>query len=91
MGVCCLFIKNFAHHAHHLVKLTKKGTEWEFGTKQIKAMEDLKQALLTSPALHPIDYTSEAPVILAVNTSYIAVGYILSQCDTDNTKLQYHS
>lgn len=91
MGVCRLFIKNFAHRAHHLVKLTRKGAEWEFGTAQQEAMEDLKQALLTSSALRPIDYTSEAPVILSVDTSYIAIGYILSQCDTDNPKLRYHS
>ena len=63
---------------HHLVKLTRKGAEWEFGTKHIEAMEDLKQALLTSPVLHPIHYTSDAPVILAVDTSYIAVGYACS-------------
>jgi hypothetical protein len=37
--------------------------------------EDLKTALLESPALRTIDYTSSAPVILAVDTSYIAVGF----------------
>ena len=49
--VCRLFIKNFSHHAHHLVKLTRKGVSWEFGLKQLAAMEDLKQAVITSPAL----------------------------------------
>jgi hypothetical protein len=51
IGVCRLFIKNFAHRAHHLVKLTRKGAEWEFGPKQLEAMADLKEALLKSPAL----------------------------------------
>src|SRR5438309_4893952 len=32
-----------------------------------------------------------ASVILAVNTSYIAVGYILSQCDPRNPKVRYHA
>ena len=91
MGVCRLFIKNFAHRAHHLVKLTRKGAEWEFGSQQLAAMEDLKQALLQSPALRPIDYKSEAPVILSVDTSYIAIGFILSQCDPDNSRMRYHS
>src|SRR5271168_1265696 len=59
IGVCRLFIANFAHRAHHLVKLTRKGAEWEFGADQLAAMEDLKQALLSSPALRPIDYHSE--------------------------------
>ena len=27
IGVCRLFIRNFAHRAHHLVRLTRKGTE----------------------------------------------------------------
>ena len=82
-----MFIKNFVHRAHHLVKLTRKGAEWEFGEKQLAAIEDLKEALVTSPALRPIDYHSEAPVILGVDTSYIAIGSILSQCSLDNPKL----
>jgi hypothetical protein len=32
----------------------------EFNQDQISAMKDLKQALLTSPALRPIDYTASA-------------------------------
>jgi len=89
IGVCCLFIKNFTHHTHHLVKLTRKGTEWEFGQKQLEAMQDLKEALLKSPALRPIDYTSGAPVILSVDTSYIAIRHILSQCDPDKPRIRY--
>jgi len=54
-------------------------------------MDDLKKALLTSPSLQPIDYESNSPVILSVDTSQIAVGYILSQCDPDNPKLRYHA
>ena len=91
IGVCRLFIKNFAHRAHHLVKLTRKGAEWEFSQKQLDAMNDLKDALLKSPALRPLDYTSEAAVILSVDTSYIAVGYLLSQCDLQNPRLRYYA
>ena len=89
IGVCRLFIKNFAHRAHHLVKLTRKDVEWEFGQEQLDAMKDLKDALVSSPALKPIDYRSGASVILSVDTSHIAVGFILSQCDPVNTKLRY--
>jgi len=91
IGVCRLFIRNFAYRAHHLVKLTRKETEWEFGPDQLNAMDDLRKALLASPALRPIDYTSAAPVILSVDTSHIAVGYILSQCSAENPKLRYHA
>jgi hypothetical protein len=79
-----LFIQNFVHRAHHLVKLTHKGAQWEFGPLQETAMDDLKQALLTSPALWPINYKFDAPVILSVD---IAIGFILLQCDLDNVKL----
>jgi len=33
------------------------------------------------PSITPIDYTSSSPIILAVDTSYIAVGFILYQMD----------
>ena len=51
IGVCRMFIKNFTHRAHHLVRLTCKGTEWEFGWAQLEAMDDLKDALKNSTAL----------------------------------------
>ena len=91
IGVCRLFIKDFAHRAHHLVKLTRKGNEWEFGTQQQEAMADLKEALLSSPALRPLDYDSDASIILSVDTSFIAVGYLLSQCDVENPRLRYYA
>jgi RNase H-like domain found in reverse transcriptase len=53
-------------------------------------MDNLKQALLTFAALWPINYKSDAPVILSINTSHIAIGFILLQCDLDNVKLRYH-
>ena len=59
---------------------------WEWGEDQVKAMEDLWEALLQSPALKPLDYESDSPVILAVDISYIAVGYFLCQCNPENVK-----
>jgi hypothetical protein len=53
--------------------------------------EDLKTALLESPALHAIDYTSSVPVILAVDTSYIAVGSHLCQCDVTMPSRCYYN
>jgi len=45
--------------------------------------------LLASPALRPINYASGASVVLAVDTSYIAVGYILGQYGLEHTKTRY--
>jgi hypothetical protein len=72
-----MFIKHFAHRAHALIKLTRKDTPFEFGKEQLAAQEDLKQALLDSAALRPIDYESDGAVVLSVDTSHIAVGFIL--------------
>ena len=91
VGLCRMFIRNFASRAHHLVKLTRKGADFEFGDVQLSAMNDLKDALVNSPALRPIDYTSGASVILSVDTSYIAVGFLLAQCDLENPKLRYYA
>ena len=74
-----------------LVNLTRKDIPFVFGTKAIMSQDDLKCALLYSPTLRAIDYTSEAPVILAVDMSWIAVGYLLCQCDPENPKKHYYS
>ena len=51
----------------------------------------LKTALLSSPALRPIDYASNSPVILGVDTSLITVGYLLCQCDADNPRIRCYA
>ena len=81
-----MFIRNFAHRANPLTMLTRKDQPFLFGPEQIAAQDDLKQALVNSPALRPINYTSDSPVILAVDTSYIAIGYHLCQCDIDDPR-----
>jgi len=87
IGVLRIFICNFAHHAHELVKLTHKGVPFKFGESQVVAQEDLKDALIHSPALQAINYTSDSPVILAVDTSHIAVSFFLCQCNPTNPKV----
>ena len=91
IGVCRMFIQNFARRANSLVHLTRKDVPFEFGQEQLEAQEDLKKALLASPALRPIDYSSNSPVVLAVDTSSIAVGFYLCQTDTDNPRKRYYA
>ncbi|KAJ3473343.1 hypothetical protein NLI96_g13043 [Meripilus lineatus] len=91
VGVLRQFIRNFAHRAHHLVKLTRKGQPFEFGDDQLKAMADLKHAVQNCNALRALDYSSLSPVILAVDTSYIAVGYHLCQCDEEDPRVRYYA
>ncbi|THH05357.1 hypothetical protein EW146_g9926 [Bondarzewia mesenterica] len=68
-----------------------KEEPFHFGPDQIAAQENLKAALLASPILRLIDYSSKAPVILAVDTSHITVGFHLCQCDPDNSKIRYYA
>jgi RNase H-like domain found in reverse transcriptase len=91
IGILRIFIRNFAHRAHHLVKLTRKDIPWEWTADQQGAMEDLQGALISLPALRPLDYESDLPVILAVDTFYIAVGYFLCQCKSEDIKRQNYS
>jgi hypothetical protein len=84
-GVLCIFIWNFAMIAQPLVNLTRKGVPFEWGESQQKAMQRLKDEIIKSPALRWLDYASRQEVILAVDTSVIVVGYILSQ-EGDNGK-----
>jgi hypothetical protein len=89
IGVARIFIKNFAKKAFPLNMLTRTGVAFVFGPEQQKAMEELKDALLNSPALQPIDYESLAPVILAVDTSIFAIGFYLAQCNPENLKRRF--
>lgn len=83
LGTIRIFIKDFAKHAKPLVDLTRKNVEFVFGPEAAMAMQRLK--LLTShcPAIRPINYHALNEIILAVDTSWMAVGYVLSQNGDD--------
>jgi len=85
-GVLHIFIHNFSHIACPLINLTKKDVPFIFGTEQREAMQILKDAVLSSPALKRLDYMSKREVILAVDTSNIAIGFILLQVGKDGKR-----
>ena len=55
------------------------------------AQDDLKEALLSSPALRPINYSSPTNVILVVDTLHLTVSFHLCQCDPDNPHVRYYA
>ncbi|KNZ81496.1 hypothetical protein J132_00462 [Termitomyces sp. J132] len=57
---------------------------WEFFELLNRILQQMKYCGGTFSV--PIDYELPDPVILAVDTSYIAVGYYLYQCTSDNRK-----
>jgi hypothetical protein len=89
IGVCRIFIASFAKRTNALVHLTCKDVPFEFGPAQVVVQANLKEALLNLPALRPINYNSDLPVILAVDTSQTAVGFYLCQANLHMPKKQY--
>ena len=86
-----VFIKNFTCLTHLLTALMCKDAPFIIGLEQISTQDTLKTALLTSPTLHPINYTSNSPVILGIDTLLIAIGYLLCQCDTNNPHICHYT
>ena len=86
--MCRVFIKDFAKKAEPLEKLKRLNITWEWGPEQDKAMEDLKVTLETCPALKPLDYELGTPVVLAVDTSWKAVGFYIYQEEPGRDKKQ---
>jgi hypothetical protein len=85
-GVMRIFIKDFARLARPLVRLTRKEAAFEWGNEQQDSMNSLKEAFATTRALRPIDYASDRTVYLSVDSSVIAVGYILAQLGEDGRR-----
>ena len=68
--------------------LTKKEMDFVWGPEQRASMEDLKQAIVTAPCLQPKDYHFDRCVILAVDSSCIATGFILLQLRVTTSTVQ---
>lgn len=84
LGLCAYyrkFVQNFARIATPLYLLLKKDTEWKWGVAQQKAMEELKQKLVTAPVLAHPDY--EKPFIVTTDASTTGLGVVLGQHDAE--------
>ena len=79
VGVCRVFIKDFAKHAGPLNNLLRSKVVFEWTKEHDDAMQKLKDALGNAVPLGNIDYESEGAVVLAVDTSYRAVGFYIYQ------------
>ena len=89
VGTCRVFIKDFARLARPLNDLLKKEATFIWGPAQAESMQNLKDALFNCPAIRPLDYESDAPVILGVDTSWKAVGFWICQEDPENKRKRY--
>src|SRR6202023_847943 len=86
-----MFIKDYAKITQPLTHLLQSKVPFEWGESQDLAMREVKRLLSVFPALKPIDYHLDAPVILGVDTSWMAVGFWICQEDPDNPKKRYYA
>jgi len=86
LGTCRvvrIFIESFAEIARPLVFLTRKNVVFIWEELQKSSMELLKQRITSAQALIPLDYASRRLITMAVDSSNIAVGWIVYQLDTE--------
>ena len=80
------WIKDYALITCPLTNLTRIAVPFVWDEAAQNAMDTLKSAIIHSPAIKPLDYHSGNEVILAVDSSYIACGWILLQVDAQGKR-----
>jgi hypothetical protein len=78
MGHMRVWIKNYSTITRPLHDLTHKYQPFIWTEEHATAMQALKDTIIHSPALIPIDYTSDRTVYLAIDSSVQGVGWILA-------------
>jgi len=91
VGVMRMFIQGFADLSRPIQKLTCKGVIFVWGPIQEKSMEALKEALKNAPCLRPLNYDWDTDIVLAVDTSWMAVGLIIYQIDLIDPKRKHYA
>ena len=86
IGVCRVFIRDFAKLAGPLNNLLRLNTPFVWGPEHDQSMSDLKEALGNAVPLGNIDYEQGGTVVLAVDTSWKAVGFYIYQESADEKK-----
>ena len=80
-GTVRIWIPNYSKIVRPLSELYHQDKEFIWDQRRQDAFDEIKKHVTSAPALRPIDYTSDNPVILSVDSSRDAAGMILSQID----------
>ena len=86
-GTVRIWIQDYSLIARPLVDLTRKLVEYNWRAAQEEAFQELKSLITSAPALRPIDYRCDRPVVLSVDTSIHGIGFVLSQHDEKGRKV----
>lgn len=85
-GTVRIWIPGYSELARPLTELWRQNFDFVWDERRKKAFETLKSLVASAPALRSIDYGSELPIILSVDSSYMSVGIILSQIDENGKR-----
>ena len=90
LGLCVyyrIWIENFSEMTEPLYSLLRKDVDWKWTTKQDLAMDHIKLALTSAPALVKVDYSeNKGEIILAVDASLTGWGAVLMQVDAEGRR-----
>lgn len=89
LGACVFYqiwIPHFAHISEPLYKLLRKKNKFLWREEQDLAMEELKDILKSPPVLKQVEYESNRPVVVTVDTSPIAIGWAVGQDDDEGRR-----
>ncbi|KAJ1299674.1 hypothetical protein OPQ81_011066 [Rhizoctonia solani] len=70
--------------------LLKQDQPWQWELEEQDAMQLLKELVSNAPCLVPLDCKTEAETILAVDSSHIAIGFVLYQLDQEGKRRPVH-
>ncbi|GJE99479.1 polyprotein [Phanerochaete sordida] len=85
-GTVRIWIKNYSLIARPLTELVRQDADFVWDERRQAAFQRLKTLVTAAPALHTIQYELDWPIVLSVDSSNIAVGFILSQRDDKGKK-----
>jgi len=74
-GTMRIWIKDYSIIIRPLTMLWRKNQEFIWDKEKEEAFQKLKKLITCAPILRPIDYKSENPVILSVDSSKIGAGF----------------
>ena len=86
LGACIFYriwIAHFGHIADPLYDLLRKNVRFVWKEAHAKAMQQLKNALISLPVLRPLRYGDSYPIIITIDSSPHASGWAVGQDDDE--------
>lgn len=87
-GTVRIWIQNYSKLVRSLTELYRQGVDFVWDKCRQDAFDEMKTLISSTPALRRINYRSDNPVVLSVDSSKEAVGFILSQLAEDGKTKQ---